>query len=102
MPLAIIPEFFLMSVVVFGNGFLFPTGSAGALAAVPSAFSGMASGLMGAFQFVAAALCISWVGDLCEGEALSLSIFIFAIVLVGLVNFLLIIWRSRRASYMIT
>lgn len=84
-----------MAVITLGNGFLFPTASAAALGSVPSAFSGMASGLMGALQFLLAAFCIDWLGDWCQGQALLMSIFIGIIVFMGFCIFLLIVSRSK-------
>lgn len=73
-----------MAIVVLGNGFLFPIGSAGAMTAVPAVYSGRASGLMGALQFISAAICINSVGEFCQGRAFSLSVFIMCIVIMGL------------------
>lgn len=82
-----------MALVTLGNGFLFPTGSAGAMASVSGQFSGMASGLLGSMQFILAAACINWVGELCHGHALSMSIFISVIIFSGLCSFLLLVFR---------
>ncbi len=89
-----------MAIVVLGNGFLFPTGSAGAMTAVPMMYTGRASGLMGALQFVSAAICINWVGECCHGKAFSLSIFILTVTIIGLIGYR---WLSERneASVMI-
>lgn len=85
-----------MSIVTLGNGFLFPIGSASAMASVPSTQTGMASGLMGSFQFIAAALCIYCVGGICHGEALLLSVFIGAIIIVGVSSFLILTNRQKN------
>lgn len=85
-----------MAMITLGNGFLFPISSAGALTAVPGAFSGTASGLMGAIQFTMAAFCVHWVGDLCQGQALQMAVFIGTIILIGLLSyFLLIVYRPK-------
>lgn len=80
-----------MGLVALGNGFLFPTGSAGAMTSIPHNSSGMASGLLGALQFITAALCINWIGELCHGHALSMSIFIGTIIIGGLCSFLFLV-----------
>lgn len=85
-----------MSVITLGNGFLFPTSSAGAMSSVPQAFSGMASGVMGALQFVIAALCVHWVGQLCCGNAQTMSLYIGSIILIGLCSFLGLVYRTRE------
>lgn len=84
-----------MTMITFGNGFLFPISSAGAMAAVPSAFSGMASGLMGALQFIVSAICINWVGQLCCGQASLMAFFISGITLVGLCSYKLLILHTK-------
>jgi len=85
-----------MSVITLGNGFLFPVASAGALTAVSNTFAGTASGMMGAMQFILAAACSYWIGGLCQGNAISLSIFMGAIILLGLCSFLLLVNRQKR------
>lgn len=82
-----------MALVVVGNGFLFPMGSAGAMAAVPAKYTGRASGCVGALQFISAAVCINWVGEFCQGKAFSLSLFILAIILMGVIGYR---WLSER------
>lgn len=82
-----------MALVVVGNGFLFPMGSAGAMAAVPAQYTGRASGCVGALQFISAAVCINWVGEFCQGKAFSLSLFILAIILMGVFGYR---WLSER------
>lgn len=80
-----------MSIITFGNGFLFPISTAGAMTSVPAQFSGTASGLMGCIQFVMAAVCINCVGRICQGEVLPLSIFIGTIIFLGLSSYLILI-----------
>jgi DHA1 family bicyclomycin/chloramphenicol resistance-like MFS transporter len=85
-----------MSLITFGNGFLFPVGSAAALTAIPTVYAGTASGLMGAYQFVIAAVCINWVGEFSHGESIYLSIFIGAIILTGLCSYLfLVVYKPK-------
>jgi len=85
-----------MSLVTLGNGFLFPVGSASALTSVPSHLTGSASGLMGAMQFVFAALCINWVGEFSQGQALPMSIFIAGIILLGYCNYLFfVVYKTK-------
>ncbi len=91
-----------MAMVTLGNGFLFPTGSAGALSSVPVNISGTASGLVGALQFVLAAICIHWIGGFCEGHAPYLSIFIGSIIFVGLCSFLILLLRRSRTELTLT
>jgi DHA1 family bicyclomycin/chloramphenicol resistance-like MFS transporter len=85
-----------MSVITLGNGFLFPVASAGALTAVSNTFAGTASGLMGSMQFILAAVCTYWIGELCQGDAISLSIFMSAIIFLGLCSFLLLVYRGKK------
>jgi len=82
-----------MAVVVLGNGFLFPTSSAGAMTSVPIVYSGRASGFMGALQFITAAICINWIGEFSHGNPLSMSIFILGIILMGFLGYR---WLSER------
>lgn len=84
-----------MSVVTFGNGFLYPISTAGAMTSVPGKYSGAASGFMGAIQFVTAAACINWVGKVCQGEVIPMSLFIGAIILIGLMCYLFLISRPE-------
>lgn len=85
-----------MCMICLGNGFLFPVGSAGAMTAVSGELSGMASGLMGAAQCVLAACCISWIGEVCQGEFIPLALFIGVIVLVGFSSYLMLtIYRPK-------
>jgi DHA1 family bicyclomycin/chloramphenicol resistance-like MFS transporter len=81
-----------MTIITFANGFLFPTSSAAALSSVSSQFVGLASGVMGASQYVTAAFCIHWVGRFSEGKALLLSLFIASIILLGFANFLFLMF----------
>lgn len=88
-----------MSMITFGNGLLFPTGSASALASVPNTFSGTASGLVGALQFLTAAACVHWIGEICQGHAPSLSIFIGVILLIGFISYLFLLsFRTKSAE----
>lgn len=98
-PLAVILP---MTVITMGNGFLFPVASAGAMTAVRGEFAGMASGLMGALQFVLAAICINWVGDWCHGEAVNMSLFVGFIILMGLGCYLLLVMKKPRPSIPLT
>jgi len=91
-----------MALVTLGNGFIFPTGSACAMTSVPSAKAGMASGLMGALQFVLAALSANWIGEICEGHALSMSVYISGIILCGLCSFLVLVSRRSKADIIIS
>lgn len=84
-----------MAVITLGNGFLFPTSSAGAMASVPAQFSGMASGLMGSLQFVVAAFCVHWVGEVCHGQAEIMSMYIGAVIFIGLLNFVFFVSRPK-------
>lgn len=85
-----------MSVIVLGNGFLFPISSAGAMTSVRSEASGTASGIMGAMQFVLAAFCTNLVGEVCHGKAFPLSLFLGTIILVGLCSYLwLVVYKPR-------
>ncbi len=85
-----------MSIITLGNGFLFPVSSAGAMTSVRSEISGTASGLIGAIQFVLAAFCTNWIGEVCHGKAFPMSIFIAAIVLVGLCSyFWLVMYKPK-------
>ncbi len=86
-----------MAIVVLGNGFLFPTSSASAMTSVATNFSGMASGLLGALQFITAAFCINCVGRICQGDALSMSFFISVIIGIGLLSFVFLAsYRSQN------
>jgi DHA1 family bicyclomycin/chloramphenicol resistance-like MFS transporter len=87
-----------MSIITFGNGFLFPISTAGAMTSVPAQFSGTASGLMGCIQFVMAAVCINCVGRICQGELLPLSIFIGTIIFLGLCSYLILIATRSKAT----
>jgi len=76
-----------MAVIAFGNGLLFPSASAAAMSTVSVAVSGIGSGLVGALQFIVAAICIHWVGKVCQGHALLLSFFISSIILIGFCSY---------------
>lgn len=84
-----------MAVITLGNGFLFPTSSAGAMASVPVQFSGMASGLMGSLQFVVAAFCVHWVGEICQGQAEIMSLYLGTVIFIGLLNYLFFVYRPK-------
>lgn len=85
-----------MCLITIGNGFLFPVGSAGALSAVSSEYIGTASGVMGAIQFLGAAVCINWVGKLCQGEAVLMAMFVGTIILIGLSSYLfLMVYKTK-------
>lgn len=80
-----------MSMVIFGNGFLFPVASAAAMTSVRAKHYGTASGLLGAIQYILGACCSHWVGELCQGRAISLSLFIGGLILVGFLSYLLLV-----------
>lgn len=84
-----------MSVVTLGNGFLFPTGSALAMSSVSSAYTGIASGLMGSLQFLSAAICIHCVGGICQGQAFMLSGFISTIIIIGVFSYFALTLRQK-------
>lgn len=84
-----------MCMIAFGNGLLFPIGSAAALSAVPSELSGTAAGFMGCMQFLLAAFCISHIGDICQGHALSMSLFIGCIILVGVGSHRVLVYKAK-------
>jgi len=85
-----------MSIIVLGNGFLFPISSAGAMTSVRTEVSGTASGIIGAMQFVLAAFCTNLVGEVCHGRAFPLSIFLGTIIFVGLCSYLwLVVYKPR-------
>jgi DHA1 family bicyclomycin/chloramphenicol resistance-like MFS transporter len=86
-----------MSVITLGNGFLFPVSSAGAMTAVRLEVSGTASGLIGAMQFTLAAFCTNWIGELCQGRAFSMALFVGAIILVGLCSYLWLVVCKPKA-----
>ncbi len=85
-----------MTIITTGNGFLFPVASAGAMTSVRGEFAGTASGLMGALQFILAAICINWVGELCHGEAVYMSLFVGLIILMGLGCYFLLSVYNRK------
>jgi len=85
-----------MSIITIGNGCLFPTGSASALASVPRQYVGTASGFMGMLQLILASLCINSIGSICQGQFLKMSFFIGAIIFFAILSyFLLITFRSK-------
>ncbi len=86
-----------MCVITLGNGFLFPVASAGAMTSVAAEFTGTASGLMGAIQFISAAFCVSWIGQLCQGKVIPLSFSIGFICLLGLCSYLMLtVYRPKE------
>lgn len=87
-----------MCMVAFGNGLLFPIGSAAALSAVPGELSGTAAGFMGCLQFLLAAFCISYVGDICQGQAMHMSLFITIIILLGIGSHLFLVYKSKNRT----
>jgi MFS transporter, DHA1 family, multidrug resistance protein len=91
-----------MAIVTLGNGFLFPTSSAGAMTSVSTSFAGTASGLMGALQFILAAACTNWIGGVCQGHALFMSLFISAIILIGLCSFLFLVSGRSKENLIIS
>ncbi|HQY22313.1 MAG TPA: multidrug effflux MFS transporter [Gammaproteobacteria bacterium] len=91
-----------MAVITFGNGLLFPVASAAAMTSVRSEHYGIASGLLGAIQCVLAAFCSNWVGELCQGRAVSLSLFIGTLILVGFLSYLLLIVYKPKSDVSLT
>ena len=87
-----------MAIVTLGNGFIFPTGSAGAMLSVPTTFSGRASGLLGALQFTTAAMFINWIGGVCQGQAFSMAVFIGGIILLGLLCYRFLVQRPKESD----
>lgn len=92
-PLSIIVP---MSLVTFGNGFLFPVGSAAAMASVPSAHSGTASGLLGSLQLGFAALTINWIGEICGGQAFWMSLYLIFIIMFGLLSYFFVVYGAKE------
>ncbi len=87
-----------MCVITLGNGFLFPVASAGAMTSVSAELIGTASGLMGAIQFVCAAFCVSWIGQLCQGKVIPLSFSIGFVCLIGLMSYLMLTLYRPKAE----
>lgn len=87
-----------MSVITLGNGLLFPTSSAAAMNAVPHQHKGLASGMVGTLQFIAAALCIYGVGQCCHGKALTMALFIFGIIVMNLLSFCILSFWGRAKT----
>ncbi len=87
-----------MCVIAFGNGLLFPVGSAAALSAVPGELSGTAAGFMGCLQFLLAAFCVRYVGDICQGQAMHLSFFISLVIVVGVGTHLFLVYKSKNRN----
>jgi hypothetical protein len=50
---------------------------------------------MGAIQFVLAAFCISWIGEICHGQAIHMSFFLGIIIFMGFCSYLLIAYRPK-------
>ncbi len=91
-----------MAIVTFGNGLLFPVASAAAMTSVRSAHYGIASGLLGAIQCALAAFCSNWIGELCQGQAISLSLFIGTLILIGFSSYLLLIVYKPKSEASLT
>jgi len=91
-----------MAVITFGNGLLFPVASAAAMTSVRAEHYGLASGLLGAIQCTLAAFCSNWVGELCQGRAISLSLFIGTLILVGFLSYLLLIVYKPKSDVTLT
>jgi DHA1 family bicyclomycin/chloramphenicol resistance-like MFS transporter len=87
-----------MTIVIFGNGLLYPVASGAAMTSVRAAHYGTASGLIGAIQCVLGACCSHWVGDLCQGNALSLAFFIGMLIVAGFVSYLLLIVYKTKSD----
>lgn len=91
-----------MAIITFGNGLLFPVASAAAMTSVQANHYGIASGLLGAIQCVLAAFCSNWVGELCQGCAISLSLFIGTLILVGFLSYLLLVVYNAKSDATLT
>lgn len=91
-----------MTVITFGNGLLFPVASAAAMTSVRSEHYGIASGLLGAIQCLLAAFSSNWVGELCQGSAVSLSFFIGALILFGFCSYLLLVVYRPKSDISLT
>lgn len=89
-----------MAVITFGNGLLFPVASAAAMTSVRAEHYGTASGLLGAIQCVLAAFCSNWVGELCQGRAISLSLFIGTLIVIGFLSYLLLVVYRPKSDVM--
>lgn len=89
-----------MAVITFGNGLLFPVASAAAMTSVRAEHYGAASGLLGAIQCVLAAFCSNWVGELCQGQAISLSFFIGTLIVLGFLSYLLLVVYKPKSDVM--
>lgn len=83
-----------MTIITLGNGFLFPVASAAAMTSVRGELTGTASGIMGAMQFLLAAFCTIWIGDICQGDALLMSLFMGGVILLGVFSYFLLVYRN--------
>jgi len=83
-----------MTIITLGNGFLFPVASAAAMTSVRGELTGTASGIMGAMQFLLAAFCTIWIGDICQGDALLMSFFMGGVILLGVFSYFLLVYRN--------
>jgi DHA1 family bicyclomycin/chloramphenicol resistance-like MFS transporter len=83
-----------MTIITLGNGFLFPVASAAAMTSVRGELTGTASGIMGAMQFLLAAFCTIWIGDICQGDALLLSLFMGGVILLGVFSYFLLVYGN--------
>lgn len=94
--------FLSMSIVTFSNGFLIPCGNAAALTAVPSRLTGMAAALVGITQQGIALCSVYCISGIAKGQFLLLSWVIFALSLLGIVNYIMFIMpkiiKARLAS----
>lgn len=87
-----------MSLLTFGNGFLLPLGTAGAITSADH-WRGAASGLMGFLQLSAAALAAQLSGWLSQHQADQLSLFFGIITSTGFILFLGTSYRSRNTKH---
>lgn len=92
------PSFLLsISILTFGNGFLIPLGTAGAITAV-NANKGLVSGLLGFLQLGSAALMSKLVGMTAAKSMVNLSISLSMITLFGLLCFLMLRGASSKSE----
>ncbi len=87
-----------MSLLTFGNGFLLPLGTAGAITSAHH-WRGAASGLMGFLQLSAAALATQLSGWFSQHQADQLSLFLCIITSTGFILFLGTSYRSRNTKH---
>lgn len=78
------------TILTLGNGFLLPLGSAGVISSFPKN-AGYASGLLGFLQLSAASLSTTWIGDITQGNALTLSLYVAASTIFGGILYLSLI-----------